>query len=149
MFQSDVGIKLILLVVDTFLIVIITREIWELRKTQDVTSKAVNTIVSSVRLLRRDQIYFYLSKTTRDAKRYIHHLSIAHSTSEIDDVEERKRVMEFLNSLKNVSNNIDDIKILGPDLSSKIGGLWERKKCGAKVKVSPSVLNYDIKSSDS
>ena len=145
MFQFEQIIMPTLLVVDTILILIILKEIAELHKTQDVTTNAVDTIVSSVRLLRRDQIYFYLSKTAREATVSIHHLSIAHSTSEIRDEEERNRVVEFLDALKSASNDISDIKILGPDLSERIGGLWERKKCGAEVKVSPTIATYDIR----
>jgi len=104
----------------------------------------VETIGISIRLLERDKIYFYLSETAQKAEKYVHHLSLAQSTLEINDEEEKKRVSEFLDALKEASKT-RDVKILGPDLSSKIGGMWERKKSGCEVKVSPSVTTYDIR----
>lgn len=150
-----------LIVVEVVLIFVVSLEIYHLRVTrrgvdnavvvmertvQDV-EKHVATIASSVRLLERDKIYFYLSETARNAKRSVHHLSLAHASLEIPDDEERKRVREFLEALRASAGRLgsESVKILGPDLSAKIGGLWERKKAGCSVKVSPAVSNYDIR----
>jgi len=152
--------EIILAVIDSLLLIFAIREIIQYNKTHkllveniNVTKKgvdtmitSVDTIASSIQLLERDKIYFYLADTAKNAKQYIHHLSISQSSSEISDDEEKRRVDEFLDALDEAKKNgVADIKILGPDVSSKIGGLWERKKKGCNVKVSPIVTSYDFR----
>lgn len=141
-----------LAVIDIVLIVVVLIEISELREHKYITINAMDSITGSVRLLERDKVYVYLEQTARNATTYVHHVSFAQSSIEINDEEEKKRVNRFLSALvtacKNLENShkVPDVKILGPDLSGKIGGLWERNVIeGCEVHVSPYVPTYDIR----
>jgi hypothetical protein len=141
-----------LAIIDIILIVVVIVEISELQKHKAVTINAMDSITGSVSLLERDKVYVYLEQTARNANRYVHHVSFAQSSLEINDEEEKKRVNRFLSALETACRNLanhpngPDVKILGPDLSSKIGGLWERKIIkGCDVRVSPYVPMYDIR----
>ncbi|HEV7743388.1 MAG TPA: hypothetical protein VGO56_00190 [Pyrinomonadaceae bacterium] len=117
----------------------------------DTTKAAVDMIGKSVKLLERDKVYLRLIGSAQSAEIYIHHLSFAQSTSTGGEEEEQRRVVDFLASLKSACSKLSgpdrepDVKILGPNLREKIGGLWERKLQGCEVRVSGDVQNYDIR----
>jgi hypothetical protein len=144
-------VSLVLVIIDIFVVVVVAFEILELRDNSQVTHRAVGVIASSVRLLERDKVYLHLKETAQNATRYIHHLSFAQSSSEIEDEEEQNRVKELLLAFESACKKLasgtarPDVKILGPDLSAKIGGLWERHLKGCDVRVSAIVPDYDIR----
>lgn len=152
-------IPAVLLIVDPLLIIVVLIETIALvfhsfstHKANQATAEAVRAIGASVTLLERNKVYLRLVETTQNAKRYIHHLSFAQSTSTTGDDEERKRVGQFLDALGAACRNLPrgqssraDVKILGPDWPEKIGGLWERQLAGCEVRVSAEVSNYDVR----
>ena len=149
----------VLAVIDIVLIVVVIIEVAELQEhkaitveARDRTVEAMDSIAGSVRLLERDKVYVYLDQTASNADEYVHHVSFSQSSTEIKDEEERKRVQSFLKALETACNRLrekhgePDVKILGPDMSTKIGGLWERNLVkGVEVHVSPNVPMYDIR----
>lgn len=141
----EISIEAVGVILDVIVIIIVLREINHLGQHQDVVKLSVDAIGESVRLLERDRIYFYLSQTAREAKKYVHHLSISNSPIEIDDLDERKRVTDFLLALDEARGRNIDVHLLGPDLSAKIGGLWERKQRLKDVKVSSEVTGFDLR----
>lgn len=118
----------------------------KLLQNTNIVNLSVDTITKSVNLIHRDQIYNSLTETAHNAKLYVKHISIAQSTMENDDINEKERVEKFLNALQySAEKNKVDIKVLGPEEPLAIGGLYERKNRGCTVRVNEAVNTFDTR----
>jgi len=140
-----------LLVFIEFIVILIT--IYKIYKDRDVI-KALkeNTQITEIsnsyfKISERDQLYQSLAETTYNARSYVHQLSVSNTGYEIIDEEEKQRSEKFLKAIETAKNinHVNDIKILGPKMTQKIGGLYNREKYGADVKVHPTIKLYDIR----
>jgi hypothetical protein len=119
---------------------------------ENIAALKTNTAVSEEntkyqKINKREELYELLSQTTYNARFYVHQLSVSQSGSNIHNDEEKKLADKFLESLKiaKFEHNLNDIKILGPTMEQKIGGLYERQKYGAEVKVLHTITVFDIR----